>query len=481
MTFETFANQRQHPVRITIPMHLTPPQHHHHLHAIARIHKPPDLTQLGLHVPQRGLRPQLHLVGPLPPMPTRPARSLRRLIGQTARIRDPKHRRIRIRNPHQLQPDLVGPRLGLTPRHHTHMCAVVIQDPNLTTRRTVPHRQTVTTADNPITQVSAQPTPLTPARDPSRSTGVTDTRVPHSPWVTTTTAAAICRRLGEDGHQFLDRLDTTVRYLLHRWNLTPTTPLGGGTYSAVIAATTNDGTEVILKVSPDPDAVTAEARVYKAWAEVDRTLCPNVVAFDPVCGALCITRLRPGTPIGDQLRTPGSDIPLLRRHLSGITQADLQAARGTLGDHLIRRTSLIEERLDALYLPDTPHLLETIHLAAEQASAVESTPALCHGDLHPDNVLTSGSTFALIDPIGLAGAPEFDAAYLAVTSSGGVGIVERLRSYHTHLGLDPHALAAHSLFITVDRLVIEHWYQHHPEQIGDLRGAIDRLTTLIDP
>lgn len=204
-----------------------------------------------------------------------------------------------------------------------------------------------------------------------------------------------------------------VHSALERWRLTPHEPFTGGEAASVIAVTTEDGEDAVLKLGfPHAEAV-GEAIALEAWGT---ELAPRVLRQDAWTWGLLIDRVRPGTPLSesplhhaDALRvgaelyarlrevTPVTDVPPLR----DVVGAWLDNARGALPRLDIEQHAqqLVSDGLDLggdLVLRD-------------------GASVMVHGDFNPGNILATEQSggWRVIDPKPMLGDPEFDGAPLA--------------------------------------------------------------------
>ncbi|MBB4687400.1 phosphotransferase [Amycolatopsis jiangsuensis] len=183
-------------------------------------------------------------------------------------------------------------------------------------------------------------------------------------------------------------------------------------YAFVVSATSPSG-PLIFRATPDPQAL-KQAVVAKALGRLDVGPKIHLTTSTDTGSWTVMEQVTPGTPLADAdpatldfdaltrpLRAmvgqpaPSPDLPLitdwLRDRLSDDNLTELPA-----GEQVAPKA----ERVRALELLDD--------LAADMR------PGLCHGDASPWNVLTGpGNRWKLIDPRGMQGEPEYDAAVMA--------------------------------------------------------------------
>ncbi|MGX5680486.1 aminoglycoside phosphotransferase family protein [Schumannella luteola] len=198
-----------------------------------------------------------------------------------------------------------------------------------------------------------------------------------------------------------------VATMLERWHLTPGEAFTGGEAAAVLAATTADGADVVLKVGfPHHEAV-GEALALEAWSPA---LAPRVLRQDAWTWSLLLERVHPGIPLSraglparEALEVVGDLLARLHAH---------PVPDGVPGIREVVDVWL-EHAAQTPPPPDAPAGLD-LAVRARLADAVELLDtdrgrALLHGDANPGNLLLgrAGSWLA-IDPKPMSGDPEFD-------------------------------------------------------------------------
>jgi streptomycin 6-kinase len=211
------------------------------------------------------------------------------------------------------------------------------------------------------------------------------------------------RRFGPDLVAWCDDVPRLAAKLARRWGLTDLEPVARGGTSRVIACR-QDGGLAHLKLTPEHQLATDEARALRAWERGRRA--PRVLAFDPPAGALLLEGIEPGTPLSAMpaaatvdavaalMRalhvSPPSGLPPLRERVEFVFAITRARARGErVPDDAIERSRAAAHRLTDDHA---------------------GPPSLVHGDLHLGNVLAGppGRELVAIDPRACAGDPAFD-------------------------------------------------------------------------
>lgn len=250
------------------------------------------------------------------------------------------------------------------------------------------------------------------------------------------------RAIGDDA--WLEQLDVLVADLAQTWDLTLGATIEGGTEALVIAATTGDGRDAVLKLLVPRDGTNAreEAAVLDACGGDG---CAELLRFDEDRSALLIERLGPsmfdlGIGFDDRLR------------ILVDTAAAVWRPPGDLVDHLMDAPAkarwlidFIETEWDRLGRPCSRAVVdEAIAAAARRARAHDPTRAvLCHGDVHQWNTLQAGDGWKLVDPDGLIAEPECDLGIILredpddMLAAGARDVVSSVAS---RTGTDPRAI-----------------------------------------
>jgi streptomycin 6-kinase len=209
---------------------------------------------------------------------------------------------------------------------------------------------------------------------------------------------------GDAGAAWLTRLPGLVEECATAWKLVVGPPFAL-TYNYVAPATRADGTRAVLKIGyPDTEL----------WSEVaaleldgGRGLA-RLLAVDRERAALLLERLEPGRP----LTTLGDD-EQATRVAAGVMRALWQPAPAAHSLPTTHDWARGFTRLRAQHAGGTGPLPPTLVDEAErlyaELHADAAPPALLHGDLHHDNILSAArAPWLAIDPKGLIGEPAYE-------------------------------------------------------------------------
>jgi streptomycin 6-kinase len=208
--------------------------------------------------------------------------------------------------------------------------------------------------------------------------------------------ARIEGRFGPRVGVWVDTLPDRCAQLAREWRLTLGAPFDHGSTSRVLAVRRADGTPAVLKLSPDPEIVAAEAAALRAWAGAGVT----PALLDATDEALLLERIEPGTRVRDQDVAPDAEAiaalvtPLHRPVADGVFPPLAERLRFIFA--LAARRGLDRG------------LIEQGLAASLELSAESVTTTLLHGDLHTGNVLLGDGRLVAIDPRPCIGDPAFD-------------------------------------------------------------------------
>lgn len=220
-------------------------------------------------------------------------------------------------------------------------------------------------------------------------------------------------RFGEMSEGWFERLPSLVDSLASRWALEVGGPIPRGSVSVVLRCRTRDGTDAILKVSPDRARIAFEAAALAEWVG---GRAPAVLALDAAAGALLLEAVRPGTPLDLAAVVPSTtSVAGLMSSLHRPARSDdtypTVAARA---EDLFEASTRLYDRARTLEAVVPRALYERGWRLAEGLAGDSPLCVLLHGDLTPANVLDGGPDRGLvaIDPAPCLGDPAFDAVDL---------------------------------------------------------------------
>ena len=205
---------------------------------------------------------------------------------------------------------------------------------------------------------------------------------------------------GKTGKKWLKELPNLIKQLEASWDIKLVSPVSNLTYSFVTTVELKTNSLGILKIIPPSDRSDAEIE----WYRLQTQSTPRLYNADQKRGALLIENLTPGKSV---------------KHF--VIEGRDNEATGIICD--------VIKNFDTLRIKDNPHfkhvsdlknslkildgkidktLLDKAKNLLKDLTKDRSRDVLLHGDLHHDNILSSGSTWKAIDPHGYIGPKSFE-------------------------------------------------------------------------
>jgi streptomycin 6-kinase len=210
----------------------------------------------------------------------------------------------------------------------------------------------------------------------------------------------------------------------------------------VFACTTASGDDVVLKLTPTPEAALREVAALGHWIGTGATV--RLIHADLEHSALLLERIRPGTHL------PGNDDPVAIEVAAELLPRLHQVPTGRFAFPSREETYLQMERRsreDADYeqrssgdpargVAGLQRLASARDLATRLCATIERA-VLLHGDFLDKNLLWNGTRYVAIDPIPCIGDPHSDIGDFAACHPPATAILLRAAAIAARVGLDP--------------------------------------------
>lgn len=208
---------------------------------------------------------------------------------------------------------------------------------------------------------------------------------------------------GTKGKIWLDHLPFIVERLRVRWNLSQLVPVDNMTYNYVVKAITNDNRRVILKIGCDDKSIEHE-RLALEHFEGNGSI--KLIDDDKEYHALLLQQAVPGITLKSFY--PAQADFVIDRYAE--TMKKLHAKPLPESHHFahIRDWLTAIDSVDSRLIPE--NLLKKAIRLKKELLGYPGQQIVLHGDLHHDNILNDGNDWLAIDPKGIIGEPEFEAA-----------------------------------------------------------------------
>jgi streptomycin 6-kinase len=223
-------------------------------------------------------------------------------------------------------------------------------------------------------------------------------------------ARRIENMLGEKGQIWIASLEERIAISVQRWNCQILEPFELS-YNYVAPVVLKDGSDAVLKLFIPNNDFQNEVKVLAYY----KGLACNVHDSIPELEILLLERLVPG----QNLKSVSEDnaisavVEIIRKlkeasikTVQGIpTITDLATGIGKCRNHFSGQSGPFQERVLQQVEELFPRLIST-----------QKSIYLLHGDLHHENILSSGSKWKLIDPEGILGEVEFEVARFLINN-----------------------------------------------------------------
>jgi streptomycin 6-kinase len=218
---------------------------------------------------------------------------------------------------------------------------------------------------------------------------------------------------GDAGRRYLADLPTLLDQASQRWGLS----VGKRfllSYNYVCAVTRSNGTPAVLKVGVPNLELNSEINALRVYR--GQGAC-QLLEADPETGMLLLERLLPGRMLvdvkDDDLATGiAADVVknIQRQRPEGEGFLSLQGWFAELDN--------LRSRFGGGTGPFPERTVDIVNQLLHELFSDVRPPMLLHGDFHHYNILSSTRGWLVIDPKGVIGAPEYEAAPLLLNPLG---------------------------------------------------------------
>lgn len=205
---------------------------------------------------------------------------------------------------------------------------------------------------------------------------------------------------GEAGKAWLKDLPSLLAQIGSKWNLHFLDVMPGLTYNFVgLVEMIPAGETAILKMGPSRKNIETEVR----WLGCFNQGVPKIYWHDPEHYAFLMERLEPGQSLKDLVKTGDDDraTRVICQTIRNLESHQHKQAEFTHISELAKSLYVLKNRLDDRIVSKAESLFHELTTDSTQ-------DVILHGDLHHDNILSSGLTWKVIDPHGYVGDPVFE-------------------------------------------------------------------------
>ncbi|MCC6825996.1 MAG: phosphotransferase [Acidobacteria bacterium] len=210
--------------------------------------------------------------------------------------------------------------------------------------------------------------------------------------------------LGNAGRIWLAGLENTIRALESHWHISVTEPFRSVEYNFVAPAKRDSGEDVVLKIAPpwDPVEIFSEAEFLRHCGGKH---CVRLLEEERPLRAILIERLYPGRNLFQVFK--GREAEML------LPAAEIIAAVSTHATGSEIEASDVDDwfaGMDGFADTDFPAAYAVRALKYYREVTKGRIRYYIHGDLHPENILSTREGFKVIDPKGAVGHVGYDIA-----------------------------------------------------------------------
>lgn len=205
---------------------------------------------------------------------------------------------------------------------------------------------------------------------------------------------------GETGEGWIKDLPTLLSLLGSKWNFRFLNVMPDLTYNFVaLVEMLPTGEIAILKMGPKDKNIGTEVR----WLGCFDAGVPKIYWHDENHDAFLMERLEPGQSLKALVKAGDDDTAtrIICHAIRNLQSHQQKQAEFTHLSELAGSLSVLKNHLDDRTLSKAESLFHALTTDRTQ-------DVILHGDLHHDNILSSGSTWKVIDPHGYVGDPVFE-------------------------------------------------------------------------
>ena len=243
----------------------------------------------------------------------------------------------------------------------------------------------------------------------------------------------IVRAFGQSGKDWLDNLPSVLSVCQNRWEIDSLTTFAEEAWNYVGFS---EAQSVVVKCFYDEEEFNRQEKLLRHVGDRDGWV--QLIDSFPEQKALLLSQVMPGSPLSETLkRNPDEAFRVAEGMLQSCKMIPLP-------DCLRDESELVAEFEEGRGCLDNALIDSAKQILEELLCTSRSEKVFAHGDLHPGNVLRSGTSWVAIDPEGFAASPYFDSAYLFRAAAEFLDVNELIK-LHLHpfccgLELEPGTL-----------------------------------------
>jgi streptomycin 6-kinase len=245
---------------------------------------------------------------------------------------------------------------------------------------------------------------------------------------------------GAKGETWITNLPSLLAQLSEKWDLRFLHIMPDLTYNFVgVVEMILTGETAVLKMAPEGKNIATEVR----WLGCFNEMVPQVYWHDETHHAFLMERLEPGESLKSLVKARDDDTAtrLICQTILELQSHQHEQAEFTQISKFAGSLSVLKNRLDNRIVSKAEALFHEL-------TTDKIHDMILHGDLHHGNILSSGSTWKVIDPQGYVGDPVFEVCSMIYCDcfppdrSIPQVVERRLRILAEELSFDPQKIKA---------------------------------------
>lgn len=244
---------------------------------------------------------------------------------------------------------------------------------------------------------------------------------------------------GDKGRLWLSKLDSRVKELAQKWNLSNLRPFENLTFNYVLSGMQNSITPVVLKIGIKSELLKREAEALAFFKDFGA-----VNLIDSCNDALLMIKCSPGKSLMEYF--PNHDDEAIE--IAADVIRILHSANQTTCS-FITLDDLLSELNGDYNLPNG--YLQKAREIARHLLETTRNKVVMHGDLHQDNILHDGNEWKIIDPSPVLGDPIYELTSFMINP------IDRLWKYENAQEIVRNRLDKFSRIMQIDAERLAQW------------------------
>ena len=204
---------------------------------------------------------------------------------------------------------------------------------------------------------------------------------------------------GELGKTWLKDLPIHIERICIQWNVQFVKPIPDLSYNFVGIVKIHSGVDAILKMAPVKEHIASEAH----WLHCFTSGVATLYEYNELENAILMEQLKPGQSLKSLVKEGKDDdaTRIICRTIKNIQSHQIES-------FAFKHLSEMAYGFDLLIGHIDERLISKAKTLFHEHTNDRKNDVVLHGDLHHDNILSSGDDWKAIDPHGYVGDPVFE-------------------------------------------------------------------------